>query len=302
MAGSKLRMRRASRRQKRQAVKKEAKTFAPLPSGPSLLRQVFAILRQNWKLLGGIMGIYLILNIVLASGLTNINAAFADIKNNFGSAHSLADGLLSLINLTSSSGAASSGSSGAGQSVLLIIFSLVIIWALRQVQAGEKATVKQAFYNSTSPLIPFLLVVLVIILQLLPVTLITRLVAIVLSTLISDSGTVITLTLLIMLPLAAWSFYMISSSFFALYIVTLPDMQPRQALRSAKKLVAFRRWQVLRKFLFLMIFVAAVFTAVMIPLIIYINVLVVPVFFLLSTSLILLVHTYCYSLYRDLLS
>lgn len=301
-AGAYMRMRKATRRQKRKMTKKEAKSFMPLPSGLGLLRQVFALLWQNWKLFGGITLIYLALNIILAGGLANISTAFSDVKNSLGSAHSFGDGLSSLASLATSSGTASSGSSGAVESILIILFSLVIIYALRQVLAGEKIALKQTFYNSTTPLIPFLLVLFVIILQLLPVTLITSIVALVLSALISSSGTVLTLTLIAMLPLAAWSFYMISSSIFALYIVTLPDMQPRQALRSAKKLVRFRRWLIIRKLIFLLFFIVVAFSVVMLPLILYVNVLVVPIFFILSTSLILLIHSYFYSLYRNLLT
>lgn len=295
------RRRKLTRKQNKRVAKKEAKSFAPLPSGLGLLRQAFRLLRQNWQLLGGITGIYLILSIVFASGLTNISAAFADFKNNFGSAHSLVDGLSSLISLASNSGAASSGSSGAGQSLLLILFSLVIIWALRQVLAGEKVTVKQAFYNSTTPLVPFLLVIFVIILQMIPLIINLTIVYLLLNTFYSYEPIVI-IFMLILIPLAAWTLYMFSSSLLALYVVTLPGMQPRQALHSAKKLVAFRRWQVLRKFLFFMFFVAILFSAVMLPLILYVNALVVPVFFLLSTSLIVIIHTYFYSLYRGLLS
>ena len=150
------------------------------------------------------------------------------------------------------------------------------------------------------PLVPFLLVLLVIIIQLLPIVLGSALVALISSTLAS-SGLATFIMVLLVIPLFGWSVYMISSSIFGLYIVTLPDMQPRQALRSAKKLVNFRRLKIIRRIVFLPIFIFLVMAAIMLPLILFVHLLVVPVFYLLSISLLLFVHAYLYTLYRGLL-
>ncbi len=49
--------------------------------------------------------------------------------------------------------------------------------------------------------------------------------------------------------LAMLTLIYVKSSLFALYIVTLPDMTPMKALRSARELARYRRWTVLRKIL-----------------------------------------------------
>jgi hypothetical protein len=85
------------------------------------------------------------------------------------------------------------------------------------------------------------------------------------------------------------------------YIVTLPDMQPRLALRSAKDLVRFRRWPVIRKVMFLPIFIVAVMGVIIVPLILFAQAIVPAVFYLLSMLAILFAHAYLYSLYRELL-
>jgi hypothetical protein len=94
---------------------------------------------------------------------------------------------------------------------------------------------------------------------------------------------------------------MVSGSVFALYIVTLPDIQPRQALRSAKDLVSFRRLVILRKFLFLPILILVVMGLIIVPLILYASAIVPAVFYVLSVLALLFVHTYLYSLYRGML-
>jgi hypothetical protein len=81
----------------------------------------------------------------------------------------------------------------------------------------------------------------------------------------------------------------------------LPNMHPRSALRSAKNLVAFRRWQIVRRLLFLPFFVIIFMGVNLVPLILYAKFLVVPIFFVLSMLAILYCHTYLYSLYKGLL-
>jgi hypothetical protein len=102
--------------------------------------------------------------------------------------------------------------------------------------------------------------------------------------------------------LAAWSIYMLTSSVFAMYIVTLPNMQPLQALRSAKNLVKSKRWQLVRRLLFLPFFIIIVMGIFIVPLIIFAQFLVVPMFFVLAMFSVLFAHTYLYGLYKRLLA
>ncbi len=285
-----------TRKQSKLVAKKEVSKLT-IPTSFNILGQVFTVSRRHWKVLGGITLVYLILNIVLASGLSNVINNFNSVKDNLGAGHNFSDALHGFGSLLSSTGA--SQSSSVFQSLLIILESLVVIWALRQLLADKKFSVKYAYYTSMAQLVPFLLVVIVILIQLLPVTLGSALLALVSSAAISGLATFF--MALVLIPLFAWSIYMISSSIFALYIVTLPDMQPRQALRSAKKLVSFRRLKIIRRLLFLPIFILLAMAMIMLPLILFIHILVVPVFYLISIIMILLIHTYLYSLYRGLL-
>lgn len=288
-----VRRRKVTRRQARVQAKKEARSRKVVPGSFRLVAQTVRLLRQYWKPLGAIMLVYLILSIVLASGLSGLNTN-ANTDNSTGLSQALSD-FTSLV---------SSGSSSNEliQGLLIILQSLVIIWALRQLLAGESIKPKEAYYRSMTPLIPFLLVFFVIILQLLPMAIGVSLADLLLTSLLPGSQAAGFILALVFAVLTTLSAYMLSSSIFALYIVTLPDMQPRQALRSAKKLVQFRRWPLMRRILFLPIFILLVMALVTVPLIMFASVLVVPVFYALTVIAFLFAHTYLYSLYRGLLA
>ncbi|HVO86715.1 MAG TPA: hypothetical protein VMT23_03275 [Candidatus Binatia bacterium] len=299
------RVRKATKRQARTKAKAETRSSSAVPNSFQLTRQVLRVFKEHWKTLLGIVTVYLILNIVFASGLSNLGSTVSNIKSNLdqssSSAHPIAQGISGFGALVGSAGSSGSSTGSILQSLLFVIESLVIIWALRQLLAGKKISVKQAYYRSMYPLIPFLLVIFVIILQLLPVTLGAAVLSNVVTSIISSLSLATWLSWIFFIVLGAWSFYMISGSIFALYIVTLPDMQPRDALRSAKKLVRYRRWQVIPKVLFLPCFILLAMAVIVVPLIIFASFAVAPVFYILSMLTILFIHTYFYSLYRSLL-
>jgi hypothetical protein len=94
---------------------------------------------------------------------------------------------------------------------------------------------------------------------------------------------------------------MLSSSLFALYIVTLPDMTPLTALRSARQLVRYRRWTVLRKIFWLPVALLILAAVIMVPIIIWLTAIAQWVFFLLTMFSLVATHAYMYNLYRELL-
>jgi hypothetical protein len=286
------RVRKATPRQAKQKTKKETQNRTPLPGSFKLAWQSLVFIKNFWKSLGGIVLVYAILNIIFGSGLLSSASSSISSSNKF------SDALTSYGTLISGG---SSNQTATMQSVLLVIESLVIIWALRHLFSGEQIKVKNAYYHSMSPLIPFVLVVFMIILQLLPFTIGSALLAVVLSTTYGSSVIGAVFTILFVL-LAAWSIYMVSSSVFAMYIVTLPNMHPLQSLRSAKNLVHYRRWALIRKLLFLPFFIIIFMGVFIVPLILWVNFLVVPLFFTLAMLAVLFFHIYLYGLYKGLLA
>jgi len=297
------RVRKLTKKQSRAKAKKTAKSRQPLPGSFRLSWRVLNIFREHWKTLGGIVLVYLLLNVVFASGISNVSTAFSTIKSDLQASggHNLLHAAGGFTSLVGSAGASGSSAGSILQSVLFIIESLVIIWALRHLLSEQQITVKLAYYRSMTPLVPFLLVIFVIIIQLLPVTIGATVFAAIATSVFPGTAVASVLSAIAFILLGAWSLYMVSSSVFALYIVTLPDMQPRQALRSARDLVSFRRLTVLRKFLFLPLIILVVMGIIIVPLILFASALVPVVFYILSMLAILFTHTYLYSLYRGML-
>ncbi len=294
-----------NRKQAKLKAKNETKNRPKLPSAYSLTKQSVLTMFKFRQPLIGIVIIYLLLNAFLASGIGNINSDIdsikAELNNSAPITHPVANGVFGFLQLTASSGVTGSGAGSVFQAALLIVISLAIIWSLRQLMAGNKINLKQSFYSSMAPLIPFLLIIGVMVIQLLPITLGSAVVSSVVASLGSVSVFWTVFFAIILGSLLAWSLYMLSATILAMYIVTLPNWEPIKSLRSARNLVRFRRWLILRKILVLPILVVGAMYLVILPLILYATFLVTPVFYIMGVLGLLFTHTYLYSLYRSLL-
>ena len=277
-----------------------------LPNFLQITKRASLVVWDNKNLFIGITLVYGLLNVLLAQGLANgndvsslkqtLNQVFT---GNFGS---IATGLSVFVVLIGSAGNTTSQTAGAYQTFLAIIGSLAVIWALRQVISGKYPRVRDSFYRGMYPLIPFILVLCVIALQLIPLVIGSTIYSLVI-----NNGIAVTIIeklawALIYAGLAVATFYMLSASLFAIYIVSLPDMTPIKALLSAKELVKGRRWVVLRKVLCLPIILVVVAAIIMLPIIIVLTPLAQYVFFVLTMFSLIAIHAYLYTLYRELIN
>jgi hypothetical protein len=280
---------------------------APILGSFRLFRLSVRQLIKNWRLFGGIVLVYLVLTVILVKGFgvsSNIGELKATLQDVFqGKTAQLTTSFTLFSVLLSNAGSAASEVAGAYQTMLLVITSLVLIWALRQVQAGKKAKirVRDAFYKGLYPVVPFLLVLVVISLQLIPMIIASFLYSVVFTNGLAVTPIEQGLWALMLAVLVLLSLYMITSSIFALYIVTLPDMQPMQSLRSARDLVRHRRWTIMRKVLFLPFILLLISGVTMVPLIIVSPSVAEWLFFVMSMLSLAVVHGYMYGLYRELL-
>lgn len=277
----------------------------PLPSAWKLLKHSIRLLWQHKVLFGGVLIVYALLQLILVQGI--LGADFTQtselVDEAFGNQWSgLASGLTLFSYLVSSAGQTETAEANVYQSLLLLLVSLAIIWTLRQVQAGHAVRIRDAYYRGMYPLVPFILVLLVILLQIVPLLIGAWLYQTVVANGIAVSGIEHAFWVIIFALFATLSIYMICSSLFALYIATLPDMTPIKALRSARGLVLHRRWSVLRKLLFLLLFVVIVLALVLVPVIIIYAPAAPIVFYTLTVLAVGFIHTYLYGLYRELLN
>lgn len=277
-----------------------------LPNVLVLTRQAAQVLWQHKQLFSGIIVVYGLLNLVLVQGLSS-STDVTSLKQTFDQVFSghwqqLTAGLTVFAVLVGSAGNGSSPTAGAYQFFLMLIVSLAVIWALRQVLAGSRVRIRDAYYKGMYPLVPLVLVLAVVGLQLLPLLIGIGLYNLVVSNGIAVNGFEQLAWGIGALLLTALSLYWVCSSLFAGYIVTLPDMTPLKALRSARELVRYRRLQVLRKLLWLPVLLLLVAAVIMLPIIIWLTPVAQWVFFILTMFAVAAVHAYMYGLYRELLN
>jgi hypothetical protein len=265
-------------------------------------------LQQLWRhrlLFGGISLIYGLLNLLLVRGLASTSdvGSFKDLVSSVfhGALGQVETAVTSFLYLVSTSGGGGTPTSGTYQTVLLVVVSLAFIWALRQTAAGNRPRIRDSFYLGMYPLVPFLLVLLTIGVQLIPLAIGSFLYStLVTNGIVIDGGEKLLAGVLCAIPVL-WSLRMITASAFALYIVTLPEMTPMKALRSARELVYKRRLLLWRKFILLPVVLLVVAIIIEIPLIVWLTPLAEWAFFVYSMLALAFVHGYMYNLYREML-
>jgi hypothetical protein len=288
-------------------AEKKATTQAarhPIMSAPRLLLNAVRILWQHWLVFSGILLTYAILTATFVGGVgssdvTSLKAGFTKAAHGHVQALSTGVSLFSVIVGADKNG--SSTAAGAYEMVLFVVMSLAIIWALRQVYAKHTIRIRDSFYLGMYPLVPFVIILFIMGLQLIPFV-----VGGVLYGDIVGGGIAVNVFEKIVCAgtfflLAAGSIYMLCSTIFALYIATLPDAAPKQALRSARELVRYRHWVILRKLIFLPVAVFVCGAVIIIPISLFLTPIATIVFFLLSIVALAVTHSYLYALYRELL-
>lgn len=268
------------------------------------MRSLSLLWRNKWVFLG-ILLIYAVVNFLLAQSITggmNVNNLKATSNSLFhGQFQAFSGGLtVFAVLLGSEAGTYKSYSYGF---ILLLIVSLALIWTIRQLSnvSQTKVRIRDAFYQGMYPFIPFIIVLLVIALELVPL--------IIGGAIYTDSilnGVAVTIPekaafVFITVGLAAITAYWLTGSIFALYIVTLPGMTPIKALKTASQLVSKRRLQILLRLICLPLGLLIAYMIIMLPVIIWIAPISQFVLILLIFLSIAIVNSYLYSLYQDLL-
>ncbi len=275
-----------------------------LPRIRDILRQTNLLIKQNKRIFFGLTFIYLLLNFVLVQGLGStfsIVQTKQEFESVLGDNAGLGGSFALFGYLVGSFNGQLSEVAGLYQLFFSLITILATVWLTRLILSGESPSLRDGYYKGVYPLVPFILIMLVVGLQLIPALIGNFLYANVVAQGLSVTALETTAWLILFVLLMILSFYMITSSIFALYIVTLPDVRPFQALRSARDLVLHRRLGVIARLLVLPIIITVILSAIFIPLIIFTPALVEPLF-LVATSMILVYSViYGYNLYRGLL-
>src|SRR5690606_5937916 len=196
--------------------KRIKQTTKTLPKSTRLLRQSLRHLWKYRKPFAGITLTYLVLTVVLVKGFS-VGSDIPEIKQVLqetltGVGGQLAAGTALFGYLLGSSSGASSDVAATYQSILLVVVSLALIWALRQTHAGNTVGVREAFYRGMYPLIPFLAVLVVIGLQCLPLAIASWLFNVTLVSGLAVTAIEQVLWAILCFLLAVLTIYLVSSS------------------------------------------------------------------------------------------
>lgn len=281
----------------------------PLSSSWATARRAIGSLWQQGEFFVGLAVVYLLLDLLFVQSLAQFDISKIKIALNM--TDSMHPNILSQTfgvysSLFTKAATGSNDAGGAYHFFIVTLISLVTIYALRHIYSTKAKRVKPldlklSIYQSTGQLVPFLLVMGIMAVQLLP------LIAAVYLTMIMVSGSIIigasqqAVAALIVVIISVLTAFWIARTIIALYIVTLPDMQPMEAFGKAKELVNGRRFSVGRKILALPVglFVAA--AIIVVPCLLLWGPLAQWVFFMLTGFGVIVVHAYLYTLYRELL-
>lgn len=277
-----------------------------LPSVARMLLETWQHMWQNKRLFFGLIAIYFLLNLLFVKGLTtalDVPAIKQELQQSSGiNGFELGATLLGVV-AGSGSGAVTEVAN-LYQTIIVIVCALAFIWLFRhtyEAKQPKKIKLKQPFYEGMAPLIPFLLLLIVIGVQLLPMVIGVSVFSTVQVNGLAVTVLETTLWALLTVLMTLFSFYLVSASLLSLIIVTLPDMTPMQAYRSAKRVVAFRRWVIMRKLLLSAILLAVIFGGILLFFIMTLPVLTEWVMALLSALALPLAIGSGYKLYRSLL-
>lgn len=278
-----------------------------LPFIGKLLLDTFKNIWQHKRVFFGVIAIYLLLNIFFVKGLTtalDVPAIKKELQQT-SNLHGVELGA-TLLGVVAGSGGGITDAAGVYQTIILIICTLAFIWLFRQTHDLNPSNklrikVKQPFYEGMTQLIPFILLLVLVGIHLLPMLLGLSVFATVQVNGLAATTIEIILWGFFAFLLALFSFYLISASLFSLIIVTLPEMTPILAYKNAKKVVKNYRWVIMRKLLTFIIILIMLYGLVLLGI-----VLVIP---FLAEWLMLIISAFTlpfsigvgYKLYRSLL-
>lgn len=279
-------------------------THAKLPSSWTLYKQTMRIIRQNKRFFLGLTVVYGLLSYVFVHSLS-AGVDVTGLKELLGAVDAGGSNLVNsaaVFGILVSSAAVATETATLYQLIITLLTTLALIWGLRQIFDKPKAvSIREVFYNGMYPLVPFLLVLAVVGLELIPLSIAGALynTTIVAGLAVTAAEQIFWLVLCVLLILL--TLHLITASIMALFIVALPEMTPVEALRSANRLVLHRRWEVLRKLIVLPLGLFVVIGTMVILVIALTPGLAEILFFVANIAAWPLIVSYLYVLYRNML-
>ncbi len=301
----------------RQTKHRDMPKLSPLPSNIFFTVEVFGLMRKYKKAYISFVLIYVVLYTLL--GGISSQAGYQSLSDGIkefgpdvvGGEIGQATQTLTLFG-AAITGALNDPLSEAQQvyiGILGIFTWLTIVWYLRHVLAGAKVNVRDAIYNSGAPFLSTAVIAGILLIQSIPAV-----AAIVVYFSLVGSGVVQGGVESMMFAVAAGLFvvlslYWMTSTLFAMVIVTLPGTYPMKALSLAGDVVIGRRLSLLVRSFWMIFVLFLVWAFILVPVILLVEFIpwdwlpVVPfVIQLLTAWSFLFFASYAYLLYRRMIN
>lgn len=248
-----------------------------LPSLTSQASAAFKMFFKFWKIFLPLLLIFVGLYIFLIGAMSE--NTLADVKANVEQTNKdVADGKigtvgkagLTLLGIISTGGLTTMNDAQIVIAVLLFtIIWLVTIYLARHLLAGhQEIKMRDGFYSALSPLVSTLVVGLIIFLEAVPIMLTIIVFQVALTTEFLSTPFYALLFFMFAVLMITLSLYLLSSSFFAIIVVSAPGLYPLTAVRMAKNLIMGRRLRFLIRVFYLVIIVALLYLLLLMPAII----------------------------------
>jgi len=293
-----------------------------LPGYISFTIEVTRTLWKYKKTFAGLIFVYVVAYAILVGlqsqqTITSLTDTLKETSGDFftGGWGAISQAGLLLLNIASSGVSAEATEAQQIFSVILFLMIwLATVWLLRNLLAGHKVKLRDGLYNSGAPIFATAFIGFVILVQLIPVAVAFLAYSAATGSGLIDAGGAgamlfwIGVSLLVVLSL-----YWITSSLFAMIVVTLPGTYPMKAIQVAGDLMLGRRIKMLTRWLWMGLMVVLTWIVIMIPVILIdmavksawpaINWLpVIPVVaVLIAASSTVWVSAYVYLLYRKVI-
>lgn len=246
-----------------------------LPGNIAFTNEVSRTLWAQRKTFGLLAVVYVLLLALLVGvqsqdTFSTLNETLKETSGDFFSGNWGALGQAGLLLVTIASSGVSSDATESQQIFYILIFLLTwlsTVWLLRNIMGGQKVRLRDGLYNSGAPLFATIIIAVIIAIQLLPVAAALIGYNAASTSGLLDGGAASMLFWLGAGLLGLLSLFWITSSIFAMIIVTIPGMYPYRAIRIAGDMVLGRRVKILLRWLWMSLVIVVAWVVVMIPII-----------------------------------
>jgi hypothetical protein len=281
---------------------KKAEKTKSIEKSSKIIAESFRFIGENWKTLGIILLVYTASYFVLAYATPNIDLpAVIKEANEAGSSPGTVDKLKTFSSALFTYRGGASDFARWAQFFLAIIFSLVFIYAIRNLHQGIKLRARDALYSGTGNLIPFFMTISLLAIQLIPFTLLSIIYNIGMGRDLFVNNLEKFVAVIVLITSGLLTFWFIPTTIVSLYAITVAGVYPSKTMQAVRIMVSKRRLEVVRHLFVFVMFILLSYLILLLLLVTYIprfaN-LSLDLFFLIALPVI---HVMMFKLYLKLL-